>query len=309
MPEANEITNTANIPETLQCDEVSVAVDATEVLDSPGTAEIMMAPEVSGRHRTPSTPSTPQNQETLSHVITATEWLPSQGVRTPQRSSQISTSSSRLSAAESHSTDEEGINVDLARKESLVPAQSEGVVEQGAAAAEPIMPTTASPPPTVYTRVPTADDRVVAMNIDESDTHSTNGEGINANLARKEPLVQAQSEGAVEKGAAAAEPIMPAPASPPPTVDTRVPQGDNCVFPMNIDESNILTIPPSGKPQASESTEISPSAVEKGMAKEGENVATLTAHGTPETTTILPSKPVRLDLQMSQFQGLFKMFQ
>jgi len=41
---------------------------------------------------------------------------------------------------------------------------------------------------------------------------------------------------------------------------------------MNIGESNIQPPPPSGESQASESTEISPSAVEKSKAKEGDKV-------------------------------------
>ncbi|PUU81086.1 hypothetical protein B9Z19DRAFT_1122606 [Tuber borchii] len=50
------------------------------------------------------------------NVNTTTEWLTSQGVRTPQLSSQISTSGS------GHSTGEEGTDVDVAWEESIVPA-------------------------------------------------------------------------------------------------------------------------------------------------------------------------------------------
>ena len=97
-----------------------------------------------------------------------------------------------IAESDTHSTDEEGIDADLAGKEPLVPAQSERGVGQGAAPAEPIMPSTAPPPPAVYSRVPPANDSVVAMNIAEADTHSTYEEGIDADLARKEPIVPAQ---------------------------------------------------------------------------------------------------------------------
>ena len=62
------------------------------------------------------------------------------------------------------------------------------------------------------------------------------------------------------------------PAPPAPAVDTGVPQADDSVVAMNIDESNIQLIPPSGESQASESAEIFLSAVENGKAKEGEKV-------------------------------------
>ncbi|PUU81077.1 hypothetical protein B9Z19DRAFT_1062939 [Tuber borchii] len=124
------------------------------------------------------------------NVTTATEWLTSQGVRTPQRGNQISASSSRPLIAESHSTGEEGTDVDV---------------------------------------------------------------------AREEPIVLAQSEGAVERGAAATEPIMPPPHRlRPPSISG--------LFRL------MMLPPPSGEPQASESGEISPSAVEKGKAKEGKKV-------------------------------------
>ncbi|KAG0131066.1 hypothetical protein HOY82DRAFT_349408 [Tuber indicum] len=137
------------------------------------------------------------------NVGTATEWLTSQGVRTPQRGSQISASSSRPLTAESHSTDEEGTDVDA---------------------------------------------------------------------AREEPIIPAQSEGAVGGAAPATEPIMPPPAPPAPAVDTGVPPVDDGVVAMNIDESNVQTTPPLGEPQASESAEIPPSTVEKGKAREDEKV-------------------------------------
>jgi len=107
------------------------------------------------------------------NVNTATEWLTSQGVRTPQRGSQISASSSRPLTAESHSTDEEGTDVDAAREEPIIPAQPEGAAERGEAATEPIMPPPAPPTPAVDTGVPPADDGVVAMNIDESNIQPT----------------------------------------------------------------------------------------------------------------------------------------
>ena len=94
------------------------------------------APETAKTPETPETPETPINLETLSHVNTATEWLTSQGVRAPQPGSQISASSSRPLTAESHSTDEGGTDVDAAREEPIIPAQSEGAVERGAAPAE-----------------------------------------------------------------------------------------------------------------------------------------------------------------------------
>ncbi|CAZ79591.1 unnamed protein product [Tuber melanosporum] len=137
------------------------------------------------------------------NVNTATEWLTSQGVRTPQRGSQISASSSRPLTAESHSTDEEGTDVDA---------------------------------------------------------------------AREEPIIPAQSEGAVGGATPATEPIMPPPAPPAPAVDTGVPPVDDGVVAMNIDESNVQTTPPLGEPQASESAEIPPSTVEKGKAREDEKV-------------------------------------
>jgi len=185
-----------------------------------------MTPETSNPHRTLKAPESPINPETLSHVNTATRWLTLEGVRTPQRDSQISASNSRPLTAESHSTDEEGTDVDAAREEPIVPAQSEGAVERGAAAAEQIMPPPAPPAPAVDTGVPPADDRVVAI---------------------------------------------------------------------NIDESYIQPIPPSGEPQASESAEISPSAVEKGKAKEGEKVEP------PQVITIQPcAKTIRSTSCQSQ---------
>ncbi|PWW73889.1 hypothetical protein C7212DRAFT_213953 [Tuber magnatum] len=107
------------------------------------------------------------------NVSAAAEWLTSQGVRTPQRGSQVSASSSRPLTAESHSTDEEGTDVDAAREEPIIPTQPEGVVEEGAAATESIMPPPAPPAPAVDSGVPPADDGAVAMNIDESDARTT----------------------------------------------------------------------------------------------------------------------------------------
>ena len=52
---------------------------------------------------------------------------------------------------------------------------------------------------------------------------STNEEGTDVGAAREEPIVLAQPEGAVERGAAAAEEIMPPSALPAPAVDTKVP--------------------------------------------------------------------------------------
>jgi len=212
MPKTNESTNTAIIPETLPSAKVSMTLDTTETLDSPDAPEILMTPETSNPHKTlkiPESPKTtqdprdPKNLETLGHVNTATEWLNSQGVKTPQRGSQISASSSRPITAESHSTDEEGADIDG---------------------------------------------------------------------ARQEPIVPVQSEEAVERGAAAAEQILPPPAPPASAVDTGVPPANDSVVAMIIDESDIQPIPPSSEPQASESAEIPPSAVEKGKAKEDEKV-------------------------------------
>ncbi|RPB00949.1 hypothetical protein L873DRAFT_1678406 [Choiromyces venosus 120613-1] len=129
------------------------------------------------------------------NINTATEWLTSQGVRTPQRGSQISASSSRPLTAESHSTDEEGTDVDAAREEPAIPAQSEEAVEGGTTATEPVMPPPAPPAPTVDTGVPPVDDGVVAMNIDESNVQTTPPSG--------EPQASGSIEippSAVEKG-------------------------------------------------------------------------------------------------------------
>ncbi|PUU78653.1 hypothetical protein B9Z19DRAFT_1126363 [Tuber borchii] len=93
---------------------------------------------------------------------TMTGLLLGKEVRTPQRSSQISTSSS------GHSTGEEGTDVDVAWKESIIPAYSEGAVERGSAATEPIMPPPQFLCPLSIRGDPPADDSVVTMNIGES---------------------------------------------------------------------------------------------------------------------------------------------
>ena len=103
---------------------------------TPETPNPHTTPKAPETAKTPETPETPINLETLSHVNTATEWLTSQGVRAPQPGSQISASSSRPLTAESHSTNERGTDVDAAREEPIIPAQSEGAVERGAAPAE-----------------------------------------------------------------------------------------------------------------------------------------------------------------------------
>lgn len=256
MPEANESTNTANIPETLQCAEISVTVDTTETLDSPETSETIMTPEVSDSQ---GTSQTPKNQETLSRVVTATESLPAQGVKTPQSSSQI-------------------------------------------------MAPPAPPLPTVDTGVLPANNGVVFMSIDESNTHSADEAGINAGVSREEPIVPLQSGGGVGGAALAAGRIMPSPAPLLGAVYAKLPPADDSEVAMSMDKSNMHHLPPSGEPQASESVEISLGGIEKGKAKEGEEVQTLTAHGTSKEHKIPSSKPIRLSINVSQFQGLFKKF-
>ena len=100
---------------------------------TPETPNPDTTPKVPESAKTPETPETPK---TPSHVNTATEWLTSQGVRAPQPGSQISASSSRPLTAKSHSTNEEGTDVDAAREEPIIPAQSEGAVERVPAPAE-----------------------------------------------------------------------------------------------------------------------------------------------------------------------------
>ena len=76
----------------------------------------------------------------------------------------------------------------------------------------------------------------------------------------------------VDQGAAAAEQIIPPTALPPPPVDIRVPPADDSVVAMKINESNTQPIHQSSETQASESAEISSSAIKKRKAKEGEKV-------------------------------------
>lgn len=100
------------------------------------------------------------------NVISATELLTSQGTHTPQRGSQISTSSSRPHTAESQSSDdEEGTDVDLAREETGSEVPVPVPVPEGEPSAEPVMPP--PPPPAPADGDAPGHDSVMAMSFDD----------------------------------------------------------------------------------------------------------------------------------------------
>lgn len=103
------------------------------------------------------------------NVIHATEWLTSQGVQTPQRGSQISTSSSRPHTAESQSSDdEEGTDVDVARDEPAPEAPvAAPEAEQSTEPAMPPPPPPPPPPPAPADDEAPGHDSVMAMSIDD----------------------------------------------------------------------------------------------------------------------------------------------
>lgn len=98
------------------------------------------------------------------NVISATELLTSQGNQTPQRGSQISTSSSRPHTAESQSSDdEEGTDVDVAREETAPEAPP--VAPEDRPSSESAMPP--PPPPVPADDGIPGQDSVMAMSIDD----------------------------------------------------------------------------------------------------------------------------------------------
>lgn len=104
------------------------------------------------------------------NVNNAIEWLTSHG-RTPLRGSQLSASSSRLTA-DSHSTDDEGTDVDVVREEPVFESRSEGTVE-GVPSPEPVMPPPEPPALAINSSPSTGIDGVIAMGIDELRVQAT----------------------------------------------------------------------------------------------------------------------------------------
>lgn len=98
------------------------------------------------------------------NVNSATELLTSQGTHTPQRGSQISTSSSRPHTAESQSSDDdEGTDVDLAREETV--SEVPVIVPEGEPSSETAIPP--PPPPVPADGDAPGHDSIMTMSFDD----------------------------------------------------------------------------------------------------------------------------------------------